>query len=154
MARCADTSENGTACWVSTATMRSDPSPEIVSEPGPVAVTVAPASSSTVSASVRAVVRSSTRPPDAAAISSAMPMSAMTLPRPTTTRWSAVSSSSLIRWLDTSTARPCRASATRKPRIQTMPSGSRPLNGSSSMITGGSPSIAAAMPSRCRMPSE
>ena len=30
-----------------------------------------------------------------------------TLPRPTTTRWSAVSCSSLIRWLDTSTARPC-----------------------------------------------
>ena len=32
----------------------------------------------------------------------------MTRPRPTTTRWSAVSCSSLIRWLDTSTARPCR----------------------------------------------
>ena len=35
-------------------------------------------------------------------------MSATTLPRPITTRWSAVSCSSLIRWLDTSTARPSR----------------------------------------------
>ncbi len=35
-----------------------------------------------------------------------------------------------------------------------MPSGSRPLNGSSSMTTGGSPSSAAAIPRRWRMPSE
>ena len=34
--------------------------------------------------------------------------SAMTLPRPATTRWSAVSCSSLIRWLETRTARPSR----------------------------------------------
>ena len=34
----------------------------------------------------------------------------MTWPRPTTTRWSAVSCSSLIRWLETSTARPSAAS--------------------------------------------
>ena len=40
----------------------------------------------TISAFDRAVVRSSTRPPDAAAISSAMLMSAMTFPRPITTR--------------------------------------------------------------------
>ncbi len=65
-----------------------------------------------------------------------------------------MSCSSLIRWLDTSTARPSAASDRRKPRIQTMPSGSMPLNGSSSISTGGSPSSAAAMPSRCRMPSE
>ena len=62
--------------------------------------------------------------------------------------------SSLIRWLDTSTARPSAASDRRKPRIQTMPSGSIPLNGSSSMIAAGFPSMAAAIPSRCRMPSE
>ena len=78
----------------------------------------------------------------------------MTRPRPTMTRWLAVSSSSLIRWLEISTARPPAASARRKPRIHTMPSGSMPLNGSSSISTGGSPSMAAAMPSRCRMPSE
>ena len=35
-----------------------------------------------------------------------------------------------------------------------MPSGSRPLTGSSNISTGGSPSSAAAMPSRCFMPSE
>ena len=102
---------------------------------------MAPACASTVIASGRAVVRSVTRSPDAAASSSATLVSAMTRPRPTTTRWSAVSCSSLIRWLDTSTARPWAASARRKPRIQTMPSGSRPLNGSSSISTGGSPSM-------------
>ena len=41
---------------------------------------------------------------------------------------------------------PRRPATRRKPRIQTMPSGSRPLNGSSSISTGGSPSMAAAMP--------
>ncbi len=35
-----------------------------------------------------------------------------------------------------------------------MPSGSRPFTGSSNSSTGGSPSSAPAMPSRCRMPSE
>ena len=48
-------------------------------------------------------------------------------------------------------ARPAPAAG---PRIQTMPSGSRPLTGSSKIRTGGSPSRAAAMPSRCCMPSE
>ena len=41
-----------------------------------------------------------------------------------------------------------------KLRIQRMPSGSRPLTGSSNIRICGSPSIAAAMPSRCDMPSE
>ena len=71
-----------------------------------------------------------------------------------TTRWSAVPSISLIRWLETSTARPSAASDRSSPRIQPMPSGSRPLTGSSKSSTGGSPSSAAAMPSRCAMPSE
>src|SRR5580693_3477934 len=115
---------------------------------------VAPACASTVVASVRALVRTVTRPPDAAAISSATLVSAMTWPRPTTTRWSALSCSSLIRWLDTSTARPWAASDRRIPRIHTMPSGSMPLNGSSIINTGGSPRSAAAIPSRCRMPRE
>ena len=35
-----------------------------------------------------------------------------------------------------------------------IPSGSMPLNGSSRINTGGSPSIAAAIPSRWRIPSE
>ncbi len=39
-------------------------------------------------------------------------------------------------------------------RIHRIPSGSRPLTGSSDMRTSGSPSRAAAMPSRWLMPSE
>ena len=120
----------------------------------PSAVAVAPARASAAAARSGAVVRSVTRSPEAAASRSRVLVSASTLPRPTITRWSAVSSSSLIRWLDTSTARPSAASDRRNPRIQTMPSGSMPLNGSSIISTGGSPSSAAAMPSRCRMPSE
>ena len=36
-------------------------------------------------------------------------VSAISLPRPITTRWSAVNDISVIRWLDTSTVRPCAA---------------------------------------------
>ena len=105
-------------------------------------------------ASARAVVRSRTRSPEAAAMSAATLVSAMTWPRPATTRWSAVSCSSLIRWLETRTARPSAARPRRNVRIQAMPSGSMPLNGSSIISIGGSPSRAAAMPRRWRMPRE
>ena len=47
---------------------------------------------------------------------------------------------------------PSRRRWRRKPRSQRMPSGSRPLAGSSRMSTCGSPSRAAARPSRWRMP--
>ena len=51
--------------------------------------------------------------------------------------------------------RPALGGSDRKnPRIHTIPSGSMPLNGSSSISAGGSPSSAATMPSRCRIPSE
>ena len=93
-------------------------------------------------ASVRCEVRSSTRVPEAPATRSATLVSATSRPRPMTTRWSAVSSSSLIRWLETRIARPSAASDRRYPRIHRMPSGSRPLTGSSKMSTGGSPSMA------------
>ena len=85
----------------------------------------------------------STRSPDAAR-EQRRPrvVSAISRPRPMTIRWSAVSSSSLIRWLETSTARPSAASDRSRPRIQTMPSGSSPLTGSSNISTGGSPSSA------------
>ena len=73
--------------------------------PEPVKVTSAPALVSTVIALAGAVVRSVMRLPEAAAIRSATEVSAITLPRPTTTRWPAVYSSSPIRWLDTSTPR-------------------------------------------------
>ena len=79
---------------------------------------------------------------------------AISLPRPMTIRWSAVTAISLIRWLETKTVRPSPASCCMKVRTQRMPSGSRPLTGSSSSSTCGSPSIAAAMPSRWVMPSE
>ena len=59
-----------------------------------------------------------------------------------------------IRWLDTKTVRPSAASAFIRFRIHRMPSGSSPLTGSSNIRIGGSPSSAAAMPSRCPMPSE
>ena len=67
---------------------------------------------------------------------------------------SAVSAISDSRWLDTSTVRPSSASRCMKVRIQTMPSGSRPLTGSSNSSISGSPSRAPAMPSRCDIPSE
>src|SRR6266545_5277632 len=134
--------------------MRAAGRPLTVSASWPLSVTVPPAPASTVIVSDRCGVRTTTRSPEAAASSSPTPVSATSRPRPMTTRWSAVSSSSLIRWLETNTARPRAASSLAKPLNQRMPSGSRPLTGSSNSSTGGSPSSAAAMPSRCRMPSE
>src|SRR3984957_14179771 len=81
-------------------------------------------------------------------------VSAISRPLPITSRWSAVRAISLIRWLETSTVRPSAASARRSVLTQWMPSGSRPLIGSSKMSTAGSPSSAEAMPSRWLMPSE
>ena len=49
---------------------------------------------------------------------------------------------------------PRSAKSRSRPRIQRMPSGSRPLAGSSRISTSGSPSSACASPSRWRMPSE
>jgi hypothetical protein len=59
-----------------------------------------------------------------------------------------------IRWLETNTVRPSAASDLIRLRIHKMPSGSSPFTGSSNIRICGSPSSAAAMPSRCRMPSE
>jgi hypothetical protein len=84
-----DTSANGTALSPGSATILSAPNLTMVSVSGPVAATVAPAFASTVVAYGLAVVRSVTRPLEASAIRSARLMSAMTLPRPITTRWSA-----------------------------------------------------------------
>ncbi|KRC95336.1 hypothetical protein ASE41_05980 [Streptomyces sp. Root264] len=81
-------------------------------------------------------------------------MSASSWPRPMTIRWSAVSAISLIRWDETNTVRPSAARAFIRLRTQRMPSGSRPLTGSSKSSTWGSPSRAAAMPSRWPMPRE
>ena len=65
-----------------------------------------------------------------------------------------MSAISLIRWLDTSTVRPSLARFFSMFLIHRTPSGSSPLTGSSSSSTSGSPSIAAARPSRWPMPSE
>ena len=75
-------------------------------------------------------------------------VSAISWPLPITSRWSAVTAISLIRWLETSTVRPSAASARMKVRAQWMPSGSRPFTGSSKMSTAGSPRSAEAIPSR------
>ena len=65
---------------------------------------------------------------------------------------STVCSTSWRRWLDTRIVLPWELRWRRKPRSQRMPSGSRPLDGSSRTRTLGSPRRAAARPSRWRMP--
>ena len=79
---------------------------------------------------------------------------AISSPRPMTINWSAVCSISDMRWLETNTVRPSAASRLNRSRTHFTPSGSRPLSGSSKSSTGGSPSRAEAIPSRCFMPSE
>ncbi len=79
---------------------------------------------------------------------------ASSLPRPITTRWSAVRAISLIRCEETKTVRPSVASRFIRLRIQRMPSGSSPLTGSSNITISGSPSSAEAMPRRWPIPSE
>src|SRR5580704_7446165 len=81
-------------------------------------------------------------------------VSASSLPRPITIRWSAVTAISFIRWLDTKTVRPSLASCFIRFLIHRMPSGSSPLTGSSRMRICGSPSSATAMPTRWLIPSE
>ena len=61
---------------------------------------------------------------------------------------STVCSTSWSMWLEMSTVLPWADRWRRKPRSHRMPSGSRPFAGSSRMSTCGSPSIAAARPSR------
>src|SRR4051794_1940030 len=71
-----------------------------------------------------------------------------------TTTSSTDSATSASTWLETRTAAPRAASARSRPRSQLMPGGSSPLVGSSRISTSGSPSSAAAMARRWRMPSE
>nr|AWS27356.1 FunJ5 [Streptosporangium sp. KD35] len=85
---------------------------------------------------------------------SSIEVSAINLPRPMMSTWSTVWAISLIKWLDSSTVRPSEASVRIRSRAQRMPSASSPFTGSSRRTTPGSPSSAAAMPSRCRIPSE
>ena len=71
-----------------------------------------------------------------------------------TIRCSAVRAISFIRCEETNTVLPSAARSRSSARIQRMPSVSRPLTGSSRITVWGSPSSAAAMPSRWPMPRE
>jgi hypothetical protein len=117
-----------------------------------VIVTSGPSSRSR--SSVACGERTSTTLLDASATNSSTSRSAISSPRPTTMRCCAVNAISLIRCEETNTVRPSAARPFRRLRTQRMPSGSRPLIGSSSTIVCGSPSSAEAMPSRCPMPRE
>ena len=88
------------------------------------------------------------------AVNSSTVVSAISRPRPMTTRRSAVRAISLMRWLETRTVRPSAARSRSRWRTQRMPSGSSPLTGSSKRRTPGSPNSALAMPRRCPMPRE
>src|SRR6266540_1556921 len=70
------------------------------------------------------------------------------------TTWSTVWATSARTWLETSTVRPWSAKLRRNPRSQWIPSGSRPLAGSSRTRISGSPSRAVARARRWRIPSE
>src|SRR2546423_3033951 len=86
--------------------------------------------------------------------SSATVVSASSRPAPMTIRRSAVTAISLIRWLETNTIRPSAASDFIRSRIQRMPSGSRPLTGSSNSNTPRAPRSAPALPNPRAMPRE
>jgi hypothetical protein len=88
------------------------------------------------------------------AMTSSVLASVMSLPRPMTIRWSAVTAISFIRWLETRTVRPSAARLFIRFLIHRTPSGSSPLTGSSSSRISGLPSMATATPSRWLMPSE
>src|SRR5579862_9257036 len=127
--------------------------PEIWSAPSSVS-TVTPGPTTRSRSVVACGERTRTTAPDARLTNSSTLVSAISLPRPMTIRCSAVTAISLMRCDDTKTARPSAASCFSSVRIQWMPSGSRPLTGSSSRSVCGSPRSAVAMPSRCPMPSE
>ena len=99
---------------------------------------------------VRTRVTGSPPPPSTRSIG---PLARIT-PFAITTTSSTLCSTSESRWLDTSTARPRPAWARSRSRTQRMPGGSSPLVGSSRISTSGSPSSAAAIASRWRMPIE
>ncbi len=75
-------------------------------------------------------------------------------PRATIATRSAVCSTSDRMWLETKTVRPSFPSDRISSRTSTMPAGSRPFAGSSRISSAGSFRRAAAIPSRCFIPSE
>ena len=112
---------------------------------------VRPAWSSTASSVARS--SASTIVPDSVSSSARVPC-AWIRPPPMMIIRSATASTSASRCEESSTVPPRSAKPRSSPRIQRMPSGSRPLAGSSRISTSGSPSSAWARPRRWRMPSE
>ena len=128
--------------------------PSTTSSPGVSLATVTPGPSRAARSSAACGVRTVTLLPPACAVSSSTVVSAISLPRPMTTSRLAVSAISLIRWEDTKTVCPSTASALSRFLTHSTPSGSSPFTGSSKITTRGSPSSAAAMPSRWPIPRE
>ncbi len=156
---CGDSSHSRTSLSWAMSLMRGSGSPVTRSAPSCSGSTWPPASESAADSFSRCCgsasgVRTRAKSAELAEMKSVTLMSASSWPRPITMRWSAVSAISLIRWEETKTVRPSAASAFIRLRTHRMPSGSRPLTGSSKSSTWGSPSSAAAMPSRCPMPRE
>ena len=96
------------------------PGPDLVAS---ARTAVKPAPARTVIAAGTSAVLISTCPFVAAASSSATETSASRRPCPMTISWSAVSSSSLMRWLETKTVRPSAANLRNVSRIHWIPSG-------------------------------
>ena len=123
-------------------------SPWTSSAPRSAAVNVTPGPPSSTRSRSSSGERTTTTFCEARATKSSTLVSAISLPRPITIRWSAVSAISLIRCDDTKTVRPSAASPLSRLRIQWMPSGSSPFTGSSSITVFRSPRSAVAIPSR------
>lgn len=158
-ARCGDSSHSRTPAACARSEIRGSSSPVTRSAPSGSRRTRPPARVRTeprVSQPPGSVsaVRTRANPAELWVMKSWVLMSASSRPRPITIRWSAVSAISLMRCEETKTVRPSEASRRIRLRTQRMPSGSRPLTGSSKSSTWGSPSRAVAMPRRWPMPSE
>ena len=136
------------------APIRSAGSPDTSSAPSSAEVTVTSGDRSSMASAGWSELRTRTEAGAAEAMKSATLVSAISRPLPITISRVAVCAISLIRCEETKTVLPCAASSRSIPRIHRMPSTSRPLTGSSRTTVAGSPSSAAAMPSRCAMPSE
>src|SRR5215468_11227380 len=153
LAACSLISKTGRPIAAARVATCSVPAPVISSRPSASSRTAAPPAARAARNSAARGVRTTTACP-VAVVSWLTGPDQVSWPRSMTMTWPAVRATSAKRWLDTRTARPSPASRRRKPRSQVTPAGSSPLPGSSRISTSGSPSRAAARPSRCRSPSE
>ena len=149
-----DSSATAIPAAAAIAPIRSASSPDTSSAPSSAKLTVTSGDRSSVASPRRSELRTRTDAGAAEAMNSATLVSAISRPLPITIRRVAVCAISLIRCEETKTVLPCAASSVSIPRIHRMPSTSSPFTGSSRTTVAGSPSSAAAMPSRCAMPRE